>query len=194
MELTLTLPVPTSVNSLYVPVYEYHTLYKKMMPTPKRTLSKEGVACKSEIQGKALLQLRKSMWNMNNTVDNFIFQEVVIYFNRRHSDADNIFKLLNDSLKGLVYKDDSNVLPLVPRVYYSKHNPRIEVKLSIAPYIGVFDNKAEYEQFVSGCQDCRYYLKGKCSILNDSLLSFELPEIDLKQNPKTCKKYTKKKK
>lgn len=49
---------------------------------------------------------------------------------RRVTDIDNFNKLVLDSLTGLVYEDDSQIVELTITKGYDKERPRVEVTLS----------------------------------------------------------------
>jgi len=49
---------------------------------------------------------------------------------RRVTDVDNFNKLVLDSLSGLVYEDDSQLVELVITKHYDKENPRVEVEIT----------------------------------------------------------------
>lgn len=49
---------------------------------------------------------------------------------KRLSDIDNFNKLVLDSLTGLVYEDDSQIIELAIRKRYDKANPRVEIEIT----------------------------------------------------------------
>ena len=57
--------------------------------------------------------------------------------------------------------------------------------LSIAPFIGVFDNKEHYDGFESNCKTCKRY-KNNCSILRELTEGRIHIEVDEDFN---CNKY-----
>lgn len=81
---------------------------------------------------------------------------------------DNLKKLQQDCITEslVVWSDDSWALPRTNRVYIDKDNPRIEVVISVAPFIGIFDNEKHFNQFVNNCKTCKRY-KNNCSILRE---------------------------
>lgn len=194
MQLKLLLPVPTSINALYINQWGYDHKLKRNAPTGAKILSKEGEKCKEQIQFHTQKQLEGQEWDYEWTVDknNFMYMDVWIYFSRRGRDSDNIFKLLSDSLEKLVYDNDSRVLPRVQRVLYDTKNPRIQVEFSPVDYIGIFRNSEEIDEFESRCKTCTRYLDGRCSILNDSLIGTVREEIGDVDDP-NCTAYKEKK-
>ena len=51
--------------------------------------------------------------------------------NTNRRDPDNIFKLLNDAIKGVLVPDDNMILPQVIDFYVDRGNPRVEVELEL---------------------------------------------------------------
>jgi Holliday junction resolvase RusA-like endonuclease len=52
---------------------------------------------------------------------------VDVYRPRRSGDLDNTLKAIQDSLKGILWKDDAQIVEIRARRYDSKENPRVEV-------------------------------------------------------------------
>lgn len=180
MEIYLDLPVPVSINSLYINKFTFDPVSRRRIPSGSKILSKEGEKCKKEIQESARAQLANQKWDYVWTEDknNFLYMDVIIFFPRRGRDADNIFKLLSDSLEKLVYDNDSRILPRVQKVLYDTENPHIEVKFSPVDYKGIFKDQEEADEFKSSCESCTRYREGRCSILVDSLSGTIREEVD----------------
>ena len=51
--------------------------------------------------------------------------------NAKRRDPDNIFKMLNDAIKGVLIEDDNMILPQVIDFEIDKQNPRVEVELEL---------------------------------------------------------------
>ena len=191
MELKLELPVPTSINKLYINEYQYQrNSYGKAerVPTGRRILSKEGRQVKAQIQGRARVQSQGQDWDYDWTKENFVYQDTIVYFARRGSDDNNIYKLLNDSLEGITYDNDSRVLVRTQRIVYDPKNPRIEVLITPVDFIGIFENKDVYDDFEARCEfggenGCAKFRNGKCSILKDSINGTVREEIGSIHNP-----------
>jgi Holliday junction resolvase RusA-like endonuclease len=164
MELRLTLPLPTSINALYINQAKYNPKTKKYEPTGQRILSKEGVHSKQLIAKATKQQMKKQIWDFEYTKENYIYMDTVIYFNRKGRDDNNIYKLLCDTLEGIVYDNDSRVLIRTQRVLYDTDNPRVEVHIHPVDYIGIFDDQKALDDFESVCKDCKRYGRN-CSIL-----------------------------
>jgi len=85
-------------------------------------MSAEGKAIKESYQWQA-----KSQWH-GDPIQSDVSLKVDLYFGtKRKSDIDNFFKLLLDSLTGIVYVDDSQIQTMTVSKHYDKSNPRIEV-------------------------------------------------------------------
>lgn len=184
MSLKLILPLPISINDLYVNQYTWNAIKKMRVPTGAKVMSSQGEKVKKQIQEQATKQLSKQMWDYEFTKDHYIFMDAIIYFNRLGRDDNNIYKLNNDALEKIVYDNDSRVLTRTQRIYYDKENPRIELTFSRVNYIGIFDNQNELNDFEDKCKTCMRY-KNNCSILVAAKESRIQEEI----NGKTCLKY-----
>jgi Holliday junction resolvase RusA-like endonuclease len=57
---------------------------------------------------------------------------VEVYRPRRSGDLDNTLKAIQDSLKGILWRDDSQIVEIRARRYESKENPRVEVMVEEA--------------------------------------------------------------
>lgn len=194
MELELVLPVPTSINKLYINEYGYQynpkTRKKEKMPTGRRILSQEGRKVKARIQAEARMQLLEQVenWNYEWTKEGYVYQDTDIVFSRRGSDDNNIYKLLNDSLEGIIYDNDSRVLVRTQKIVYDPKNPHIVVKLKPVSFIGIFNDKHSRDEFEGRCEfgeknGCSKYRNGRCSILQDSLNGTVREEIGDYNNP-----------
>ncbi len=164
MELKLTLPVPTSLNELYINEYSWNPKKKIRVPSGRRILSKEGEKCKEELITLTTEQLKDQEWDYDYTLENYIYMDTIIYFSRKGRDDNNIYKLLCDSLEKLVYENDSRVLIRTQKILYDTVNPHIEVTLKPVEYRGIFPSEELMNQFEDKCRMCKRY-KRNCSIL-----------------------------
>lgn len=164
MALKLVLPLPTSINDLYVNQYTWNAIKKMRVPTGAKVMSSQGEKVKEKIQEQATKQLTEQVWDYEYTKDHYIFMDAIIYFNRLGRDDNNIYKLNNDALEKIVYDNDSRVLTRTQRIYYDKDNPRVELTFTPVDYIGIFDNQNELDDFESKCKSCMRYARN-CSIL-----------------------------
>ena len=97
--------------------------------------------------------------------------ESVFYFPRIDMDANNTWKLLLDSIteSGVVWVDDNTTLEKASRIFYDPKNPRLELTIYYADYIGIFDNQEQLDSFINNnCIKCKRHKKGNCSIIKSA--------------------------
>jgi Holliday junction resolvase RusA-like endonuclease len=164
MELKLSIPLPTSLNKLYVNQYKYNAKSRKSEPTGARVLSAEGKMSKALIQKAVKNQMKSQMWDFDYTKENYIYMDSIIYFNKKGRDDNNLLKLLCDALEGIAYDNDSRVLNRTQRIYYDADNPHMELHIHPVDYIGIFDNQLALDKFESACKNCSRYARN-CSLL-----------------------------
>ncbi|WP_311078052.1 RusA family crossover junction endodeoxyribonuclease [Paenibacillus polymyxa] len=177
MRLNLTLPLPVSINDLYINQYVWDARIRKRVPTGKRILSKEGEKVKKQIIVAASNQIKNQEWDYEFTKVHYLYMDTQIYFNRKGRDDNNIYKLNNDALEKIVYDNDSRVLTRTQRILYDKKNPRVELTFTPVEYIGIFDNEKSYIEFLENCKTCSRY-KRNCSILKAATEGYVQDEID----------------
>lgn len=165
LKLQLVLPVPVSLNELYINEYGWNPKKKMRTPTGRRILSKDGEKCKEEIIILTKQQLETQVWDYEYTLNNYIYMDTVIYFSRKNRDDNNIYKILCDSLEKIVYDNDSRVLIRTQKILYDPINPHIEVNIYPVEYRGIFHNEQHLSEFESNCEQCKRYARN-CSILN----------------------------
>lgn len=191
MELKLKLPLPISINSLYINKYSYNPETKKREPTGERVLSQKGLICKKQIQKITKQELKKQIWDYEYTENRFVYIDTYIIFNKMGRDDDNIYKLLKDSLQGLVYKNDSKALVRTQMVLFDTENPHIEIIIHPVDFIGIFNNEQELDNFESVCKSCNRYGRN-CSILKSAKEGRIQEEINKETDNFICSKYAKK--
>jgi len=97
--------------------------------------------------------------------------ESVFYFPRIDMDANNTWKLLLDSIteSGVVWVDDNTTLENARRIFYNPKNPRLELTIYYADYIGIFNNQEHLDSFISNnCINCKRHKKNNCSIIKSA--------------------------
>lgn len=107
---------PISNNSLYKAAHrgKFTTVY----------MSKEGKALKESYSQQA-----RQLYS-GEVLVGLLKVEIDLFFgNKRRHDYDNYGKLINDSLTGIVWEDDSQVEYATIRKHYDKENPRIEISI-----------------------------------------------------------------
>lgn len=71
----------------------------------------------------------KNQWKEKPTAENIELVVRLYFDNKRTHDIDNYNKLLLDSMKGIVFEDDSQIQRLTIEKSYDKGRPRIEVEV-----------------------------------------------------------------
>ena len=106
----------------------------------------------------------------------YLYLDEIVYMNQLGRDADNLKKLTQDCIteSKLVWTDDTWCWARTQRVFVDSISPRLEITLSIATSIGIFEDREEYEGFKNTyCTNCtrgtKVGLKGGCSIYREAL-------------------------
>jgi Holliday junction resolvase RusA-like endonuclease len=107
-ETALTLPYPPSTNNLYATV------------RGRRVLTREGRQYKERAAALAVAHGMKP-------VDGEVSVTLRLYRPRRAGDIDNSLKSVFDSLKGVAWRDDSQVKRIEAERFEDKANPRVEI-------------------------------------------------------------------
>lgn len=136
--------------------------------------------------------VQRQGWDIEETREGQWFTDVVFIMPRAGADSHNYFKILLDSMIGIVFIDDSNVQVRTPRVFIGdKTNQGFQIRVTKTENIGLFNNEKLYEDQLNKCVSCKFYRDGGCSILKAIKESRLKEEFDLKNQ--TCNKYTEKK-
>jgi crossover junction endodeoxyribonuclease RusA len=106
----LTLPIPISAN-------RYWRNFRGRM-----VISAEAKAYKAEVGWLARAAGAQLM-------DGDLSLTMIVYRPAKRGDLDNYTKILADSLQGIVYSNDSQIVRLVAERHDDKHNPRVEVEV-----------------------------------------------------------------
>lgn len=113
----ITLPYPPSVNNCYASVRN------------RKILTKEGRLYK---RNAASIALRAGI----RPIDGPIAISIYIYRPRKAGDLDNFFKIPIDSLKGIAFEDDSQIVELCAKRFDDKANPRAELTITSSSLAG----------------------------------------------------------
>lgn len=164
----LSLPLPTSLNKLYIQQYSGGRF------TGKKILSKVGKENREDIMINVERQMSLPInidWDITYTENHYIYMDIDAYVTRTNVDLDNTLKTLNDSIEasGLVFLNDKKVIPRFNRVFIEPSNPRVELTFTQTGWFGVFEDKIDYEDFLHDCNTCSRFRNGSCSILNKAL-------------------------
>lgn len=190
MKLNITIPVPPSINHLYINQFTWRkdkTGKAIRVPTGKRILSKEGEKYKSNVKQLVKEQIKNQKWDYDKTSERFIYLDYNAFMNRKGRDSDNLHKLLQDTLKGIIYVDDSKVLTRPNKLFVDRQNPRLEIEIKFVDFIGVFDNEQQLNIYIENCKNCRRFKNGTCSILKDCIEGVINKDFNFEQ--KQCNKF-----
>jgi crossover junction endodeoxyribonuclease RusA len=112
--MTITLPVPVSANRYW------RNFRGRMVVSQDARAYKEQVAWVAKAAG------------MNEPLLGDVFVTMRVYRPAKRGDLDNYTKVLMDSLNGVAYADDSQIVRIVAERYDDKRNPRVEVEVTPA--------------------------------------------------------------
>jgi crossover junction endodeoxyribonuclease RusA len=107
----LTLPVPVSANR-----YWRHA-------QGRTYISAEAKAYKAEVGWLARAAGAQLL-------DGDLSLTMIVYRPAKRGDLDNYTKILADSLQGVLYDNDSQIVRILAERHDDKHNPRVEVEIS----------------------------------------------------------------
>ena len=113
--LTVTLPLPPSVNHMYQAAGRGRRLTKQAM---------EYIRTAQDTVKKAI---RKQGWKKDKDHVWYVMDLYYYFPDKRIRDSHNTLKLLTDCLEGLLYKNDYFLLPRIQYVCLDRSNPRLEI-------------------------------------------------------------------
>lgn len=136
--------------------------------------------------------VKRQNWDIDETKEYQWYCDVIVIQTRAGADSHNYFKILLDSMEGIVFHNDSNVQVMTPRVFIgNKDNQGFQLRIRRTENIGLFNNEETLKTQLDNCKDCRYYRDGGCAILKAIKESRLKDEFDIASQ--TCTKFTKKK-
>ena len=181
--LTLITKIPPSVNHYL----GYRAIMKGKKPLVVAYTTAEAKKFKKEFQAYAKQRVKECNWDITKTEETHYYMDCIFFFPRIDMDEQNYYKVLSDSLNGIVYKDDRGILTRTHRIYYDKFNPRIEINIHPVKYRGIFESEEVEQLFESKCKTCKRY-KRNCSILREAKEGRVKQEIN---NEYICSEYKK---
>ncbi len=116
----LTLLLPPSVNNAY-----------RNVRINKRIKTEKAVEFIETAGWQAKSWAMKNGWHMPKESQKVILRVWIWWGNTNRRDPDNIFKLLNDAIKGVLVHDDCMILPQVMDFSTDPKNPRVELELEV---------------------------------------------------------------
>ena len=162
----MTSAIPPSVN--------HYLSYRVVTNSKGRPMAvsyktKEAKTYQSDFADYVRREVAAQGWERSENDRQHYYADAVFYFDKTNMDCNNYFKVLLDAITdtGLVWPDDNVVCERVQRIYYDNENPRVELTISPADYIGIFNDVPQMERFVSRCFGCTRY-KRNCSVLRNA--------------------------
>lgn len=177
MVFKVTLPIAPSVNQYL----GYRVVYINGKAISQPFETKVAFEYKEYVKSIIHRELKKQEW-VNPKENEYVVMNITYYFDRKHKDADNAIKVMQDAIvKSKIIPDDDIVIPKVKNIYIDKYNPRVEIELSISDKVGIFDNPQHFMNFKEdNCIQCkRNTYKRPCGVLKKALENRIEPEIDL---------------
>jgi len=177
-ELKLISPISPSVNHYL----SYRAIMKNGRPMAMSYKTQDAIKYQKEFTKYVKEQAKKQGWAMSDNKYQHYYVDTIYYFPRIDMDCNNYWKVAFDSItdSGCVWIDDTQACERVKAIYYDSKNPHIEFVIHPTDYIGIFDNRAQLEEFESNCIQCNKYKEGKCSILCKAKEGRIQPEIENK--------------
>lgn len=120
----LIIPVPPSVNHAY-------RNYTTKRGQRRRVLTSEAESFKSEAGWSATAWRSQTRWVMPAEGTKIIMRVWCYWGSAQRRDTDNVLKLTQDSLTGILWVDDQWVLPQVIDFAVDRGKPRLEIELEV---------------------------------------------------------------
>lgn len=192
--LKLTSPIPVSVNHYMKPRGILKWKGSKPFAMAMMYETSEAKKYKKDFMKYINQEVKNQNWDRPIDSNTFFIIDSYFYFDRIDVDANNYYKIMLDAITDtqLIWKDDNITMERVQRIYYDKENPRIELLIYPADYIGIFDNVEDFNNFKNSyCNNCKrgskIGQKGGCSVFKSAIESRITNDIDL--NTKECNKF-----
>ena len=161
-----------TVDKFRSQVVEVEQIYKNKLAVLDKKYNKHQRVKQEKEDKKTYDTLRNEILKVKKTSNYFpitqhFYVDTVFYFDKINKDTNNYFKCMLDAITdtGLVWFDDNVTCERVQRIYYDNLNPRIEITIHPVEYVGVFDSREVYDNFIEKCKTCKRY-KRNCSILS----------------------------
>lgn len=186
--LHITSPIPPSVNH-----YIKHRAYiKDGRAIPQVYETKEAREYKEAFEWQVISAVNAQHWDVPVDDSHHFYVDAYYYFDRKDRDASNYEKCLCDAITETqrIWPDDNVVLYRPQRILYDRNDPRIELYISPAEYIGLFDSEDDLKDFTAVCSTCGR-CSGRCSELKKAKEGIITGNIVLKEETYTCMKYRK---
>lgn len=119
----LVVRIPPSVNHSHINVRVGRRLMRVRSEATKQYMTETGWLARK--------WMRESGWKVPGRDEKVVMRLWIFWPDRRRRDTDNTLKLLQDSLTGILWEDDRQVLPRVMDYEVDRENPRIEIELEV---------------------------------------------------------------
>ena len=119
----LILPIPPSLNHSHINIRRGNRLMRI------RSTATKDFMCEAGWMAKGWCAAMN--WTPPTKDRKIILRMWVWFPDKRKRDSDNILKILQDSLTGIMWLDDRQVLPRVMDVGVDKENPRVELNVEV---------------------------------------------------------------
>lgn len=150
--------------------------------------SKEAKDFKKRFGAYLKREVTKQKWDKSITSEGHWVLECVFVQSRTNQDNNNYYKILCDTLTGIVTEDDKNLLVQTKKVMYDAKNPRFYAVLRPADYVGIFNSEDHYNEFIEhNCSLCKKKHES-CSILKKAKEGRLQDEIVNDKGFNTCQK------
>jgi Holliday junction resolvase RusA-like endonuclease len=150
--------------------------------------TKESKDFKKRFQAYLKREVSKQKWDMSITANGHWYLDCIFYQARTNQDNNNYYKILCDSLTGIVIEDDKNILVRTQRVMYDSKQPRFVAVLKPVEYTGIFKDQEQYGQFLEhNCFNCKKDSE-KCTLLRKAKEGRIQQEIHIDNGLITCEK------
>jgi Holliday junction resolvase RusA-like endonuclease len=133
-------------------------------------------------------EVKKQNWDIEKTKEGHWYLDCIFVQSRTNQDNNNYFKILCDTLSGIVTEDDKNILIRTQKVMYDAKNPRFMAVLKPVEYRGVFNTEdSESKFFNDNCLGCKKNHE-KCTILRKAREGRLQDELITKNGFTICEK------
>lgn len=114
--LTMSIPVPPSVNHMYI--------HKR---NGSKILTSNAKAYIKELQNICKKSKKEQGWKQDKECVWYVMDLYFYFPDKRKRDSHNCLKLLMDSLEGMLFENDYYILPRIQYVTLDRERPRVEV-------------------------------------------------------------------
>lgn len=163
--LKLISPIPPSVNHYL----GYRTVKKGGKYLAVSYKKPEAVKYQKNFKEYIIRESLIQHWDKVEDKFRHVYYDCVFYFPRIDMDANNYFKCMLDAVTDAetVWSDDTQCRERVQGLYYDSKNPRVEITITVADNVGIFDNEEQSDNFEDRCKHCSRY-KRNCKLLRQA--------------------------